>query len=249
MISIITIIYNNLKGLEKTARSVTSQNSDYEWIIIDGASNDGTTEYLKTLSARIVSEPDNGIYDAMNKGMAKSTGDYIIFMNAGDEFADTDVLTKIKRLIHDENQPDFIFGPALEERENSVAVLKPARAIRSLRWGMITHHQAMFYKKALCKNLKYDDRYKIAADYDFTCRFVQNTIYTHQVDFPICLFESGGVSQTSYLQGRREQYRIKKNLGLVSPIENIMIYMIQTCAMFLKQTCPSIYWVLRRRAK
>ena len=99
--SIITVVYNDLDNLKKTCRSVSRQTfDDYEHLIIDGGSDDGTLDFLKSFSAsdshvRFISEKDNGIYDAMNKAIAMAEGDYILFLNAGDRFHERDTLSKI----------------------------------------------------------------------------------------------------------------------------------------------------------
>lgn len=250
MFSIITITYNNLSGLKKTAQSVLSQTyKDYEWIIIDGASKDETPNFLETLNTIKVSEPDQGIYDAMNKGLERGQQDYVIFMNAGDVFASEDILEKLSAIIEQQDSPDFIYGPALEERKDKEPVLKPANDIKNLFWGMVTHHQAMLYKISLCENLRYDTSYQIAADYDFTCRFIEKAETTFKTDFPICLFESGGVSQISVKQGRNEQYMIRDKLEIVSPFTNALIYFGQKSIMSLRQRCPDLYWALRKGKK
>ena len=95
--SIITVTRNNLPGLKRTHDSLKIQIChDFEWVVVDGASTDGTPDYLRTTGAIWVSEPDSGLYDAMNKGLGNAVGDYIVFMNAGDLFAAPDVLDKIK---------------------------------------------------------------------------------------------------------------------------------------------------------
>ncbi len=87
LFSVITVTRNNLVGLRRTHESLRIQScGDYEWIVVDGASDDGTADYLKKTGANWVSEPDRGIYDAMNKGIARAQGRWLIFMNAGDEF-------------------------------------------------------------------------------------------------------------------------------------------------------------------
>lgn len=246
MISIVTITYNNLAGLQKTAQNIIEQTEQsYEWIIIDGDSNDGTKPYLDTLPALHISEPDEGIYDAMNKGLKNATNPYVIFMNAGDQFADQSSLSKLYKAISQENNPDFIYGPALEERLNHEPAFKSARSIKSLIWGMPTHHQAMIYKTDIAQSICYNTDYRIAADYDFTCRFVQKSTHLHLVSFPICLFEAGGISQTAVKQGRQEQFKIRKDLKLCSIITNYSIGAFQTFSIFIKQNLPMIYWFIR----
>ncbi len=225
LFSIVTITYNNLAGLEKTATSVRAQIlTDFEWIIVDGLSDDGTAPYLETLSdARIIREKDNGIYDAMNKGIAAADGRYTIFMNAGDQFSDPDILHTLAKAIaaHD---PDFLYGDALEDDGR----YKKARSPKWIFYGMFTHHQAMLYKTAILKEFRYDTAYKIAADYDLTVRFLRRATSTHYCPAAICIFESGGISQRQMRLGRVEQFRARKKLGERSVILNAAVFCLQS---------------------
>lgn len=253
--SIITITRNNRAGLRKTAQSILHQtDKNYEWIIIDGASSDGTADDLSSYtSANVTSEPDRGIYDAMNKGIDRAHGDYLIFMNAGDEFAAPDILEKIAR--HTTTRPEFIYG---DSREGGY--LKHARAHTKILWGLFTHHQAMFYRRESLGTLRYNRNYKIAADYDLTLRFLSSSplrggdkgeseniekrsiIY---VPIPICVFEQGGVSQTNAKQGRDEQFQSRKNNKAVSTIKNHMIRTGQWGLWTLRTTFPFLYRIIR----
>jgi putative colanic acid biosynthesis glycosyltransferase len=246
MFSIVTITYNNLVGLKKTATSVIEQTcKDYEWIIIDGASTDGTQDYLDDLKVSYSSEPDKGIYDAMNKGLARAHRQYIVFMNAGDIFAASNTLDLVKSAIEKTGHPDLLYGPALESRPDSETGHKSPLRIKFLAWGLPTHHQALYYKTSLAKAQSYNTYYKIAADYDFTCRFMKQTKTVHIVSFPLCLFEPGGLSQQQVKAGRLEQYYIRKKLNICSPLKNNIIYALQTLSMTVRQISPHLYWTLR----
>lgn len=251
LFSVITITYNNLKGLRGTHESVVAQNcSDYEWIIVDGASTDGTADYTSALDAHIVSEPDDGLYDAMNKGIDRACGDYIVFMNAGDEFAAPDTLAMIKTALEKEKcPPDFIYGDALEsgENEKNAPLYKSARSHNRPERGLFTHHQAMYYRRGRIKGLRYDLSCPIAADYKFTVQFLagcENILY---LNMPLCLYESGGISQTQAEKGRKEQYRIKKELRLAPSYICMLIYIRQSLTQTLRGLSPRLYWALRGR--
>lgn len=238
LFSIITITKDNLEGLKRTAESVLAQSfADYEWIIVDGASNDETPTYLKTLPARGISEPDDGLYDAMNKGMDRAHGRYLIFMNAGDVFSDPDILTTIARSAKTDD-PDFLYGDALETN----GLYKKARSHEKIAWGMFTHHQAMIYRRT---PLRYDTQYKIAADYDFTVRFLKNANNVHYIPCAICLFEDGGISQQRKEDGRREQFEIRKQTRLCGRCRNRIIRAAQTASASLKVTRPTLYRALK----
>jgi len=238
--SIVTITKNNLNGLTRTAASINAQSfTGYEWIVIDGASNDGTTEYLADTTAAFVSEPDDGLYDAMNKGTERAKGDYILFLNAGDVLSDPDILSSLAKAAQ-ADAPDFIYGDALE----TGGFYKKARSHEKFNLGMFTHHQAILYRRNIIGDLRYDTRYKIAADYDFTVRFLKRAKNIHYIPAAICIFETGGISQQNMKLGRQEQFHARSTFGL--PIlKNIMIYVYQTCAATLKNMAPQLYSRLR----
>ncbi len=243
--SIITITLNHLAGVKKTHQSLILQTlQDYEWIIVDGASNDGTLDYLNTINdANITSEPDSGLYDAMNKGMKRANGQYLIFLNSGDYLAEPKTLEIIQKTIL-KDQPHFIYGDALECFGDK-KFYKTARDHSKIKQGMITHHQAMIYHHDLLENLQYNEAYSVAADYDLTLkamRQTQNIAYIHQ---PLCVFESGGLSQQKVRQGRIEQYKIRRENG-VSFFENIFTFTAQTIIYQLRRFAPKLYWFLKR---
>lgn len=214
LFSVITITKANPDGFEKTRASVAAQSfSDYEWVVIDGDR-----------------EPDAGIYDAMNKGIARARGDYMIFMNAGDIFAGPDVLARVAAVAAG---ADFIYGDALESGH-----YKPAR--HDIARGMVTHHQAMFFKRDA---RLYDTAYTIAADYKYTAEAILRADKTVYAPFAICVFEAGGVSQRRARLGRIEQAAIRKDMHLRAP----MIGLIQRASHLLKMIAPRLYWFLRTR--
>lgn len=236
--SVITVTRNNLRGLKKTYKSILSQIcDDYEWIVIDGASTDGTSDFLNENCYNWISEPDKGIYDAMNKGIDRASGDYLIFMNAGDCFAMPKTLDYIKQRAINQN-PDFIYGDAIEDRH-----LKKARHHMNINYGMITHHQAMAYKAPLSH---YDLNYKIAADYDLTFQIVKNSAHILYIPTALCLFESGGISQQKVRQGRTEQFKIRHSHNIL-PLENGLIFISQTLLYQLRRFSPRLYWLLKKR--
>lgn len=243
LFSIITVTFNNLDGLTRTGHSITMQSfKDFEWIIIDGGSKDGTKEYLNTAPALSISEKDNGIYNAMNKGIGRAQGDYIIFMNAGDLFSDADILNTISKVITAIN-PGFIYTDALE----TDGFYKKARDHKFLDWGMFTHHQAMVYRRDVIGDLRYDQKKYIAADYDFTAQFLAKTDKVHYIPCAMCIFEEGGISQQKQLLGRQEQFISRKNLKLCPPWKNILIFGVQTCSASFRSVFPEIYRKIRSR--
>jgi putative colanic acid biosynthesis glycosyltransferase len=248
LFSIITITRNNVEGLAKTHASLATQNfREIEWIVVDGASTDSTLEFLKDKAALVVSEPDKGLYDAMNKGIDRAGGAYLVFMNAGDCFAGPDVLARLADALA--AKPAFLYADACENGEDGRPFLKRARDYREAALGMFTHHQAMAYNRARLGDLRYDLAYPIAADYDLTLRFLKGNSTSGVVYWPhpLCLFEAGGISQQRARQGRAEQYKIRRALGTVSPLVNAAIYARQTLALALRRLCPPLYRFFKRR--
>lgn len=238
LFSIITITRNNLTGLRATAASVQAQDCrNFEWIIIDGDSTDGTGDYLRNLPATIVSEPDHGIYDAMNKGIDRARGDYLLFLNAGDRLAAPETLARLEA---DMNGEDFIYGDSFEGGR-----MKPARPHHKIALGMPTHHQAMLYRRDKIGGLRYDSSYNVAADYKFTMVFLIQSSTIRYCPYPLCIFEQGGLSQTHTRQGRIEQFCIREEIRLCSATKNVLIYLGQAAAMTLRRLSPPLYWRIK----
>lgn len=215
--SIITITKNNSFGFQKTKQSIESQTfKNFEWVVIDGDV-----------------EPDNGIYDAMNKGIDRACGNYLIFMNAGDCFANEDTLS----IIAEYCPADFIYGDALEES----GIIKRARHHSKMERGLITHHQAMVYKHDVIQNRRYDETYKIAADYKFTAHHIIASKTCTYIPQPLCIFADGGASKIHVKQGRKEQIAIRRELKISAPFTPLR----QLAAQTIKNYAPQLYLKLR----
>lgn len=257
-LSIITITRNHCDGLKRTYESLRTQDyTDYEWIVIDGASTDDTAAFLAarqndTPTLSFTSAPDNGIYHAMNKGIARATGAYILFLNAGDALATPHTMAQIAKAT--KSGTAFIYGDALETSpQDATPRRKTARAATKIAWGMFTHHQAMIYRREIIAThtMHYSQRYKIASDYDFTARFLTHAAqHKHStviyIPHPICIFEHGGVSQQNAITGRHEQFLIRAALGITTPAKNIAIALTQTASWTLKSRLPWVYRLLRK---
>ncbi len=255
--SIITITLNNFAGLKKTFDSIQNQTfTDFEWIVVDGGSNDETVDFLRNHRSvtrsgeypfNFTSEADSGIYDAMNKGMESARGHYLLFLNAGDILANEKVLSVINE--HTQKKPDFIYGDALEPGPSSAApVYKSARRYKNIAWGMITHHQAMLYRRHTIRDhqMHYSLLYKISSDYDFTIRFLKNSKKVIYINKPLCLFEQGGLSQQQAALGRKEQYLIREKLNLVPQPQNLWILIVQSLSWRLKNFSPVLYRIIKK---
>ena len=213
-LSIITINYNNKAGLQKTIDSVITQTfKDFEWIIIDGGSTDGSKELIEKYSHYItywVSEPDKGIYNAMNKGIVQANGEYLHFLNSGDYLVDSNTLRNI--FIKNNYTSDIIYG-------NTYILSNPIRESYSLHSNHISCHdlinasichQSSFIKNILFKKYGlYNEHYKIAADWDFFFRtiVIENCSLQYIDDF-IVFYDTNGVSSRNRFSLNKEREAI-----------------------------------------
>lgn len=198
MISVVTVCYNCEKDIERTLISLASQSyKDYEHIVVDGASKDNTVAVAKSYSDRIInmsvfSEPDKGIYDAMNKGVLKAKGDYVFFLNAGDTFCSDDVLQKVSEYL--KTNKDIYYGDIII---NGAYVKHPEKLTKTylvLREKMICH-QAIFAKRNCLENNPFDLGFRICADRDWLIKCVNEKSQIQYIKgLAICDYDMNGVS-------------------------------------------------------
>ncbi len=187
-ISIVTITYNSEKTLEKTIKSILSQSfTDYEYIIIDGGSTDGTLNIIKKYEDKItywISEPDDGIYDAMNKGILKATGEWIHLLNSDDYYYDKNVLEKVSQRLNDKNK--FYYFTMIQKDGDKENIYNWNSFLWKLWYSAYIPHPTMFVsKKAYDTVGLYDTNFKIAADHDMILRLIGNDIQ-HKFNDIIC---------------------------------------------------------------
>ena len=223
LISIITVVYNDKFGLQRTIDSISNLTYErIEYIVIDGGSTDGTLDIIKKNKSIIdywVSENDNGIYHAMNKGIKISNGDWLNFMNAGDYFANKNILNQIDFFIN--KNTDIIYGFKRQENKYHYPI-----NIKKLEIGEIfANHQSMFFNKTkLHQELYYNENYKIYADYELVNRLyrLQNSIFKY-VGLLVADFEIGGISGEISSQKRIEKYTIVyKSYGFFGLVQAII---------------------------
>ena len=195
--SIITVNYNNTDGLRKTIQSVINQDfKDFEFIIIDGGSTDGSVEVIKEYEKHItywISEPDKGIYHAMNKGILQAHGEYLNFMNSGDCLYNRQTL----KLVHEKsNNEDLILGWR-ETDKGLIETFNPQITALSLFEGGL-FHQAAFIKRFLAQKYPYNENRKIVSDWQFFFKtiIIENCNYT-VIEQPLCLYDTTGISCTN----------------------------------------------------
>jgi len=199
-ISIISINYNDAIGLEKTIVSVLNQSySDYEYIIIDGNSTDGSKEVIIKYQDQLtywVSEKDSGIYNAMNKGINVATGDYLLFMNSGDALVDD---TNILNICSEKLIEDIVAFDCFLEKENKIVGRRTHLEKPTLFYVYKNgfKHQSTFIKRRLFEKIGlYNENYKIAGDYEFWIRsFLEPNTTSNSYTIPIAIFQLNGISQ------------------------------------------------------
>ena len=196
-ISIITINYNNIEGLKQTVESVLVQTYlNKEYIVIDGGSKDGTVDFLKSQNKITywVSEKDGGLYNAMNKGIRKLSGDYVIFMNSGDVFFDRNGLSDIFN--GTDYNADVLYGSTIYKYGNGGILRKP-RDLNVMSYELPFCHQSCFIKCKLMKNIEYNESYKLIADYNFFYQGWKKNWHFEQINKIVAIYDTTGMSADS----------------------------------------------------
>ena len=208
--SIITVNYNNHEGLRKTIESVIHQTfRDFEFIVIDGGSTDGSVDLLKEYDAQIdywVSESDGGIYQGMNKGIRKAKGDFLNFMNSGDCFYDNDVLSHVDA--QNNGDADIITGRDYhysEKRHSGHVSIQPPRVSMITFFTSTLDHQSSFIRHSLFKDSPYREDYRLVSDWIFfTEKAVSESKRVQFIPDIVCRREEGGISEQQRQRNRKE---------------------------------------------
>lgn len=197
-LSIITINYNDVDGLKRTIDSVVYQTfRDYEWIVVDGGSSDGSRELIEqnsTLFTYWVSEPDKGIYNAMNKGIDHANGGWLLFLNSGDWLYADDVLD---RVFSKEYSSDVIYGDVMYHWPDARGMELEQKPNKISLYYLYEHtlcHQSTFYKKDIFANHRYNEEYKICSDWALFIRLVIEGYAFEHLPFCISIFDQNGIS-------------------------------------------------------
>ena len=233
-ISIVTITYNAARTLQRTLDSVACQTyTDIEHLIIDGASKDATVAIAERYKAAnrhevvIQSEPDKGLYDAMNKGLQKATGDYLVFLNAGDTLYAPDTIETVVRCAQQPRLlleraggevPAVIYGDtAITDAEGNFLHLRTHRPPEQLTWksfkqGMLVCHQAFYVLTSLARQIPYDLQYRHSADVDWCIRIMREAerqhlplVNTHAI---LANFEEGGDTTQHHRDSLKERFSV-----------------------------------------
>lgn len=225
--SIITVTYNAGAVLEDTIQSVITQTyKNVEYIIVDGGSKDRTLQIIEQYKEHIhtvISEPDKGLYDAMNKGIKLATGDYLCFLNAGDELHEDDTLQLMVHSITEPTLPDVLYGDtAIVDEEGHFLHMRRLAPPENLNWksfkeGMLVCHQAFFARRDLVE--PYNLHYRFSADFDWCIRIMKKSQELHHTHLVLIDYLNEGMTTRNHKASLKERFRIMcKHYGVVSTV-------------------------------
>lgn len=225
--SIITVTYNAGAVIEETLQSVITQTyKNVEYILVDGGSTDRTLDVINRYRdhiAQVVSEPDRGLYDAMNKGMRLATGDYLCFLNAGDELHEDDTLQLMVHSITGSVLPDVLYGEtAIVDAAGHFLRMRRFSAPEHLTWksfrkGMLVCHQAFFVRRELAE--PYDLHYRFSADFDWCIRMMKKSRVLHNTHLVLIDYLNEGMTTRNHKASLKERFCIMcRHYGYVSTV-------------------------------
>jgi len=248
-ITVVTVCYNAVSTIEKTILSVINQTYDnIEYIVVDGASTDGTVDIIKKYDERIakwVNEPDKGIYDAMNKGISLATGDWINFMNAGDEFVNNEVIQSFSSCIID--NCSVYYGDAIHRYKFGERIVK-SRPLKDIYKSMVFSHQSCFVKS----NIFFNTKYRYAADYDMLLNLYLNHSKFCNVGFPIAtVLVDEGITTSNYGKSKSEAriIQIKAGISSITAYRTFIMALARFhTARIIKRLAPNSLkrWIIKR---
>lgn len=218
LLSVITVAFRNLDGIAKTHASLAhlakASDISFEWIVVDGGSNDGTEEFLQNLSdhyhLRFVSEPDNGIYDAMNKGIEMARGKFALFLNSGDIFHPD--VTHVVRQLKTQKDDVMITGDALLDFGDGHKTKRSAKPGWYIYHSLPASHQAIFFPLAGLKVWRYDLQYKVSSDYALAARLYKEGYDFKKLDGLVSEFSMGGVSTANNLELCEDAKKVQRQI-------------------------------------
>ena len=238
-LSVITIVYNNVAAIERTMLSVLNQTyKNIEYILIDGASTDGTIDVInlyKDRLAKFISAPDKGIYDAMNKGLALATGDYVLFMNSGDEIYSPETVAAV---FASAISGDIYYGETEMFDENWKSLgQRRHRAPEHFDWhsfkfGMNISHQAIYIKRSLTQ--PFDLKYKYSSDIDWILKATKKSSSIVNTHLYVAKYLVGGISKQKHLASLKERFKILSHYyGFIPNLLNHVIIALSLAKYFV----------------
>ncbi|MFM6976631.1 MAG: glycosyltransferase family 2 protein [Sphingobacteriaceae bacterium] len=239
-LSVVTVVYNNAPDLERTMLSVLGQTyPNIEYLLIDGGSTDGTLAIIKKYESRLakwISEKDAGIYDAMNKGLALATGDYVLFMNSGDEIYAPHTVEKV---FASADAADIYYGETEMFNEAWQSLGRRRHQApetfnwKSFRFGMNISHQAIYIKRSLVE--PYDLHYQLSADIDWIIRAAKKAKKIVRVEGYLAKYLVGGMSKKRHRQSLKERFLIfSKHYGFIPNLFNHLFIAFNLASYYLR---------------
>jgi len=224
LITVITVVFNGEDHIARTIESVLDQSyKNIEYLIVDGKSTDRTLEIVGSYKGvdRVISEPDSGLYDAMNKGLKAATGEYVWFLNSGDQIYSKDTVELMVAGLN--GTPDIIYGGTMiiDEEQNEVGdrrLKPPARLTwKSFRQGMVVCHQSILVRKVLAPEFNLE--YRLSADIDWAIRAARGAGQIHNSNLVLSRFLEGGLTSSNIKAGLKERFKIMRQFyGLMPTI-------------------------------
>jgi len=247
-LSVITVTLNDGPGLRRTWESLIRQSwTDFDWLVIDGGSQDGTLGFLSGIthpSLRWVSEPDHGIYDAMNKGTSMAHGRYLLYLNAGDDLVDADSLATVHQKIGDCGEPELLYGGAnYRFADESIWYRAPRPIEKAIRHSVPGVHQATFFMRRVLDEPAYDLTYGISGDYFISARCYLKGARAGYLDRAICNFYIGGISTKRANRSLLECWRIQRDvlrMGRVARLQSAVRRFIAHRLIFGRHRFPRL---------
>jgi glycosyltransferase involved in cell wall biosynthesis len=241
-LSVITVVYNGVAAIERTMLSVLNQSyANIEYILIDGLSSDGTAKIIEKYQDRVrsVNEKDEGIYDAMNKGLSMATGDYVLFINSGDEIYASDTVAKVfaaapdADIYYGETEMIGSSGQSLGRRRHRAPEIF---TWKSFKYGMNVSHQAIYIRRSLTE--PFDRQYHLSADIDWIIRAAKKAKRIVRADGYMAKYLVGGMSKQKHRQSLQERFAImRRYYGLTPTLFNHLVIAFNL----------GWYWILHRK--
>lgn len=240
LISVITVVYNGEDHIGRTIESVMAQSYEkIEYIIIDGKSTDKTMDVIAEYAGvdQLLSEADQGLYDAMNKGLGVATGEYVWFLNAGDEIYGKETVERMVSGLA--GAPDIIYGGTMiiDEAQNEIGDrrLKPPERLnwRSFRQGMVVCHQSFLVKRELAPEFNLE--YRLSADIDWAIRAARRATMIHNSKLILSRFLEGGLTTQNIRAGLKERFVImRRYYGWIPTVLRHFVFVVRLSNFYLR---------------
>lgn len=218
LLSVVTVAFRNYEGVVKTWRSLAHLAGDpsltFEWIVVDGGSNDGTAEFLEKRNGqyqlRYVSEPDKGLYDAMNKGIRMANGKFVLFLNSGDSFHPE--VAQFVRQLRGQNDDAMFLGDAMLDFGDGHQVRRSAKRGWYIYHSLPASHQAIFFPVDGLKRHPYDLQYKVSSDYALAASLYKSGYAFKRIKGLVSEFSMGGVSTSNNMELCRDAKNVQRKI-------------------------------------